>query len=96
MFPLRLAHSPDALLAGGHAEARRQGELEGRRDEVTRQQPDPVSVLRHARCYDRRRDFELDSDRDRWFTPQQALEYGFIDSVITSAHEAADEGRPAR
>jgi ATP-dependent Clp protease protease subunit len=39
---------------------------------------------------------ELDSDRDRWFTPQQALEYGFIDHVITSASEAADEGRPAR
>ena len=39
---------------------------------------------------------DLDSDRDRWFTPQQALEYGFIDNVITSAAEAADEGRPAR
>ena len=39
---------------------------------------------------------DLDSDRDRWFTPQQALEYGFIDSVITSASEAADKGRPAR
>jgi ATP-dependent Clp protease protease subunit len=39
---------------------------------------------------------ELDSDRDRWFTPQQALEYGFIDSVITRAAEAADQGRPAR
>jgi ATP-dependent Clp protease protease subunit len=38
---------------------------------------------------------ELDSDRDRWFTPQQALEYGFIDHVITSAVEASDEGRPA-
>jgi ATP-dependent Clp protease, protease subunit len=39
---------------------------------------------------------ETDSDRDRWFTPQQALEYGFIDHVITKAAEAADEGRPAR
>ena len=26
----------------------------------------------------------------------EALEYGFIDKVITSAREAADEGRPAR
>ena len=26
----------------------------------------------------------------------QALEYGFIDKVITQASEAADEGRPAR
>jgi ATP-dependent Clp protease protease subunit len=39
---------------------------------------------------------ELDSDRDRWFTPAQAMEYGFIDKVITQASEAADEGRPAR
>ena len=36
-----------------------------------------------------------DADRDRWFTADQALEYGFIDQVITSAREAADEGRPA-
>jgi ATP-dependent Clp protease protease subunit len=28
---------------------------------------------------------ELDSDRDRWFTPQQALDYGFIDHVVLSA-----------
>jgi ATP-dependent Clp protease protease subunit len=28
---------------------------------------------------------ERDSDRDRWFTPPQALEYGFIDHVITHA-----------
>jgi ATP-dependent Clp protease, protease subunit len=28
---------------------------------------------------------ELDSDRDRWFTPQQAVEYGFIDHVVMSA-----------
>ena len=28
---------------------------------------------------------EKDSDRDRWFTAQQALEYGFIDAVIEHA-----------
>jgi ATP-dependent Clp protease protease subunit len=28
---------------------------------------------------------ELDSDRDRWFTPQQAVDYGFIDHVVLSA-----------
>ena len=25
---------------------------------------------------------EADSDRDRWFTAQEALDYGFIDKVI--------------
>jgi ATP-dependent protease ClpP protease subunit len=28
---------------------------------------------------------EIDSDRDRWFTPAQAKEYGFIDHVVLSA-----------
>ena len=28
---------------------------------------------------------EIDSDRDRWFTPDQAKEYGLIDHVVKSA-----------
>ncbi|WKU44589.1 ATP-dependent Clp protease proteolytic subunit [Streptomyces sp. VNUA116] len=32
-----------------------------------------------------------DSDRDRWFTAQQALEYGMVDRVVTSL----DDVRPA-
>ena len=39
---------------------------------------------------------EADADRDRWFTAPEAKDYGFIDHVITSALQAADEGRPAR
>ena len=31
---------------------------------------------------------ETDSDRDRWFTSEQAKEYGFVDHVIESASEA--------
>jgi ATP-dependent Clp protease protease subunit len=38
---------------------------------------------------------EKDADRDRWFTAEQAKEYGFIDQVIRTAAQAADEGRPA-
>ena len=30
----------------------------------------------------------LDSDRDRWFTAQEALEYGFIDKVVARAAES--------
>ncbi|ONI85655.1 ATP-dependent Clp protease proteolytic subunit [Saccharothrix sp. ALI-22-I] len=29
-----------------------------------------------------------DSDRDRWFTAQEALEYGFVDKVISRANQA--------
>src|SRR3954452_4543308 len=31
---------------------------------------------------------ETDSDRDRWFTAEEARDYGFIDRVITSATQA--------
>ena len=33
---------------------------------------------------------EADSDRDRWFTAQEAKEYGFIDSVIEKAAVVAE------
>ena len=35
---------------------------------------------------------EADSDRDRWFTADQAKEYGFIDHVVRSANEVQSEG----
>ncbi|MDQ3627857.1 MAG: ATP-dependent Clp protease proteolytic subunit [Actinomycetota bacterium] len=33
---------------------------------------------------------ETDADRDRWFTAEQALAYGFIDTVVSSAGEVRD------
>jgi ATP-dependent Clp protease, protease subunit len=33
---------------------------------------------------------EADSDRDRWFTAQEALDYGFIDKVITGATQVPE------
>lgn len=39
---------------------------------------------------------ETDADRDRWFTADQAKEYGLVDQVVTNARDAADDGRPAR
>ncbi|MET9022767.1 ATP-dependent Clp protease proteolytic subunit [Actinopolymorpha sp. NPDC004070] len=35
---------------------------------------------------------ELDSDRDRWFTAEQAREYGFIDHVVKYAGEVTSVG----
>ena len=35
---------------------------------------------------------ELDSDRDRWFTAEDAKEYGFIDHVVTRAREVSGSG----
>ncbi|WP_089957689.1 ATP-dependent Clp protease proteolytic subunit [Lentzea xinjiangensis] len=31
-----------------------------------------------------------DSDRDRWFTAQEALEYGFVDRVVTRSQPVGD------
>jgi ATP-dependent Clp protease protease subunit len=30
---------------------------------------------------------ETDSDRDRWFTAEEALDYGFVDHVVSSANQ---------
>src|ERR1022692_3299068 len=35
---------------------------------------------------------EADSDRDRWFTADQAKDYGFVDHVVRSAVEVPSEG----
>ncbi len=37
---------------------------------------------------------EADSDRDRWFTAEQALDYGFIDHVYTSAAQIRTDDAP--
>ncbi|RBY79910.1 ATP-dependent Clp protease proteolytic subunit [Geodermatophilus sp. TF02-6] len=39
---------------------------------------------------------ERDSDRDRWFTPREALEYGFVDHVVADATALPHGGAPAR
>ena len=35
---------------------------------------------------------EADSDRDRWFTAAEALEYGFVDHVVSRATQAGGTG----
>jgi ATP-dependent Clp protease protease subunit len=37
---------------------------------------------------------ERDSDRDRWFTPGEALEYGLIDHVVASVAGLPVPGNP--
>ena len=38
---------------------------------------------------------ERDSDRDRWFTAEQARHYGFVDHVVTNAAQARGGGTAA-
>ena len=35
---------------------------------------------------------EKDADRDRWYTAEEAQEYGFIDHVVRSANEVPSDG----
>ena len=37
-----------------------------------------------------------DSDRDRWFTADEAKSYGFVDHVVTSAGQVSGSGGTAR
>jgi len=37
---------------------------------------------------------ESDSDRDRWFTAEQALAYGLIDHVFTAAAQIRSDEAP--
>jgi ATP-dependent Clp protease protease subunit len=37
----------------------------------------------------------IDSDRDRWFTAREALEYGFVDHVVSEATQIANGRGPA-
>ena len=39
---------------------------------------------------------EADSDRDRWFTADDAKEYGFVDHVVRSAGQVAGSGGTAK
>ena len=37
-----------------------------------------------------------DSDRDRWFTADEAKEYGFVDHVVRSAGQVSGSGGTAK
>jgi ATP-dependent Clp protease protease subunit len=38
---------------------------------------------------------ERDSDRDRWFTADEAREYGMVDQVVSSAGQVSGSGGTA-
>ncbi len=38
---------------------------------------------------------QADSERDRWFTAQQALEYGFVDHVVAGVEQMPNGNAPA-
>jgi ATP-dependent Clp protease, protease subunit len=73
-----MMHQPSAGVGGTQSDIAIQAELFGR---LKRE----VNALQAEHSGQSAEQIERDSDRDRWFTPQEALEYGLIDSVVASA-----------
>lgn len=75
-----LMHQPSAGVTGTASDIAIQAEVFGKwKNELARitaeQTGQPVEKITE------------DADRDRWFTAQEALDYGFIDSIVDRAHQ---------
>ena len=84
----RQALRPAALAASSctsrraRCRARRRHRHPGRADHLPQAHDGRAHRLPHRPAVER---IEADSDRDRWFTAEEAKEYGFIDKVIEKA-----------
>ena len=84
-----MMHQPSAGIGGSAADIAIQAEQFA----LTKKEMNRLNAEFTGQSLER---IETDADRDRWFTAEQAKDYGFIDKVITSTRQVADEGRPAR
>ncbi|MFI5528642.1 MULTISPECIES: ATP-dependent Clp protease proteolytic subunit [unclassified Kitasatospora] len=75
-----LMHQPSAGLGGSATDIRIQAEQLLR----TKKRMSELIAQHSGQSFER---VTADSDRDRWFTPEEAKEYGLIDSIM---HSAAD------
>nr|WP_145797276.1 ATP-dependent Clp protease proteolytic subunit [Kitasatospora atroaurantiaca] len=75
-----LMHQPSAGLGGSATDIRIQAEQLLR----TKRRMSELIAQHSGQSFER---VTADSDRDRWFTPEEAKEYGLIDSIM---HSAAD------
>ncbi|MFE4977795.1 ATP-dependent Clp protease proteolytic subunit [Kitasatospora sp. NPDC056651] len=75
-----LMHQPSAGLGGSATDIRIQAEQLLR----TKKRMSELIAHHSGQTFDQ---ITADSDRDRWFTPEEALEYGLIDAIM---HSAAD------
>ena len=73
-----MMHQPSAGVGGTQSDIAIQAELFGR---LKRE----VNELQAAHSGQPVEQVERDSDRDRWFTPREALAYGLVDHVVSSA-----------
>ena len=77
-----LMHQPSAGVGGTAADIAIQADMLVK----SKQELTELQALHTGQSLER---IAADQDRDRWFTAQEALEYGFIDKVITRASDSA-------
>nr|WP_224277498.1 ATP-dependent Clp protease proteolytic subunit [Streptomyces sp. LS1784] len=75
-----LMHQPSAGLGGSATDIRIQAEQLLR----TKKRMSELIAHHSGQSFEQ---ITADSDRDRWFTPEEALEYGLVDAIM---HSAAD------
>jgi ATP-dependent Clp protease, protease subunit len=73
-----LMHQPSAGVGGTAADIAIQAELFGR----LKREINELQALHTGQTVEQ---IEQDSDRDRWFTAEQALDYGLVDHVVARA-----------
>ncbi len=74
-----MMHQPSAGIGGSAADIAIQAEQFA----LTKKEMNRLNAEFTGQTLER---IEADADRDRWFTAQEALEYGFVDHIITRAH----------
>ncbi|GAA3858458.1 ATP-dependent Clp protease proteolytic subunit [Saccharothrix violaceirubra] len=77
-----LMHQPSAGVGGTAADIAIQADMLAR----TKQEMAELIAQHTGQPVER---IVADSDRDRWFTAQEALEYGFVDKVVTRASQVS-------
>jgi len=76
-----LMHQPSAGVGGTQSDIKIQADMLNR----TKKEMAEIIAGHTGQTVER---ITADSDRDRWFTAQEALEYGFIDKVIARASQS--------
>lgn len=76
-----MMHQPSAGIGGSAADIAIQAEQFAE----TKREMNELNALHTGKSVDQ---VTRDADRDRWFNAQQALEYGFVDHVISRAKDA--------
>ncbi|MCX6408640.1 MAG: ATP-dependent Clp protease proteolytic subunit [Propionibacteriales bacterium] len=83
-----MMHQPSGGIGGSASDIK----IQAQQSILLKKQLNELQSLHTGQTIDQ---IEADADRDRWFTPEQAKDYGFIDQVIKNAGEVGNKGSEA-